>query len=148
MHIAKTWAESSGRERTSALVYSTGWTQHSVGAQYIRPGAIIQLLLGNIGRPGGGVMALRGHASIQGSTDVSTLFDLLPGYLAIRGGRRVAVGVPRRITGEKQKGFWRNGDAYMVSLLKEYWARVRPRTMTSASTTCRGSTATTAHTAP
>ena len=87
--IAKAWAENSGRERTAALVYSTGWTQHSVGAQYIRAGAIIQLLLGNIGRPGGGVIALRGHASIQGSTDVSTLFDLLPGYLAMpRGGRR------------------------------------------------------------
>ena len=54
-----------------------------MGAQYIRAGAIIQLLLGNIGRPGGGVLALRGHASIQGSTDVPTLFDLLPGYLAM-----------------------------------------------------------------
>lgn len=62
-------------------MYSVGWTQHSVGSQYIRAGAIIQLLLGNIGRPGGGVYALRGHASIQGSTDIATLFNLLPGYL-------------------------------------------------------------------
>ena len=78
---AQAWTANSGRERTSALVYSVGWTQHSVGVQYIRTGAIIQLLLGNIGRPGGGVMALRGHASIQGSTDIPTLFNLLPGYL-------------------------------------------------------------------
>ena len=49
--------------------------------QYIRTAAIIQLLLGNIGRPGGGIMALRGHASIQGSTDIPTLYNLLPGYL-------------------------------------------------------------------
>ena len=49
--------------------------------QYIRTAAILQLLLGNIGRPGGGIMALRGHASIQGSTDIPTLYDLLPGYL-------------------------------------------------------------------
>ena len=71
----------SGRERTTAWVYSVGWTQHSVGVQYIRGAAIIQLLLGNMGRPGGGILALRGHASIQGSTDIPTLFDLLPGYL-------------------------------------------------------------------
>ena len=58
-----------------------GWTQHSSGVQIIRCAAILQLLLGNMGRPGGGIMALRGHASIQGSTDVPTLFDILPGYL-------------------------------------------------------------------
>ena len=62
-------------------MYSVGWTQHTVGVQYIRTGAILQTLLGNIGRPGGGILALRGHASIQGSTDIPTLFDLLPGYI-------------------------------------------------------------------
>src|SRR5690625_857628 len=75
--VAQAWVAASGRERTTALVYSVGWTQHSVGAQYIRTGSILQLLLGNIGRPGGGIMALRGHASIQGSTDIPTLFNLL-----------------------------------------------------------------------
>ena len=73
--------ENSGPDRTTAFVYSVGWTQHTVGVQYIRTAAILQLLLGNIGRPGGGILALRGHASIQGSTDIPTLFDLLPGYL-------------------------------------------------------------------
>ena len=63
------------------LCYAVGWTQHTAGVQMIRAGAILQLLLGNIGRPGGGIMALRGHASIQGSTDIPTLYDLLPGYL-------------------------------------------------------------------
>ena len=71
--------ENSGRERTSALVYSVGWTQHTVGVQNIRAAAIVQLLLGNIGRPGGGILALRGHANIQGSTDIPTLYDILPG---------------------------------------------------------------------
>jgi formate dehydrogenase major subunit len=66
--VAEALVANSGRERTSALVYSVGWTQHSVGVQYIRTGAILQTLLGNIGRPGGGILALRGHASIQGST--------------------------------------------------------------------------------
>ena len=71
--------ENSGRERTGTFVYAVGWTQHTVGVQYIRAASIVQLLLGNIGRPGGGVMALRGHASIQGSTDVPTLYNILPG---------------------------------------------------------------------
>jgi formate dehydrogenase major subunit len=120
--IAKEWVQNSGRERTAMLIYSVGWTQHSVGAQYIRAGAIIQLLLGNIGRPGGGVLALRGHASIQGSTDIPTLFNLLPGYLAMpRAGDASLSEYLDRIMGDKQKGFWRNADAYMISLLKEYW---------------------------
>src|SRR5205823_3925300 len=81
LKVADTLCKNSGRERTSAFCYAVGWTQHSVGVQYIRTAAIIQLLLGNIGRPGGGIMALRGHASIQGSTDIPTLYNLLPGYL-------------------------------------------------------------------
>jgi len=62
--IAQIICDNSGRDRTTAFCYAVGWTQHSVGVQYIRTAAIIQLLLGNIGRPGGGIMALRGHASI------------------------------------------------------------------------------------
>ena len=81
LQVARLITENSGRDRTTAFVYSLGWTQHTVGVQYIRTAAILQALLGNMGRPGGGIMALRGHASIQGSTDIPTLFDLLPGYL-------------------------------------------------------------------
>ena len=83
--LRATWpraiTENSGRERTTCFAYAVGWTQHTLGAQFIRAAAILQLLLGNMGRPGGGIMALRGHASIQGSTDIPTLFNLLPGYL-------------------------------------------------------------------
>ena len=79
--VAQTLIENSGRERTSAICYAVGWTQQSKGVQIIRSAAILQLLLGNIGRPGGGIMALRGHASIQGSTDIPTLYDLLSGYM-------------------------------------------------------------------
>lgn len=122
LQVARAWAENSGRERTAALVYSVGWTQHSMGAQFIRAGSIIQLLLGNIGRPGGGVFALRGHASIQGSTDVPTLFNLLPGYLAMpHAGQETLADYLDRVRSQNQKGFWHNADSYMVSLLKEYW---------------------------
>ncbi len=81
LKVAHTLTENSGRERTSAICYAVGWTQQSKGVQIIRTAAILQLLLGNMGRPGGGIMALRGHASIQGSTDVPTLYDLLGGYM-------------------------------------------------------------------
>ncbi len=81
MQVVQALVENSGRERTSSLCYAVGWTQQSKGVQIIRAAAIMQLLLGNVGRPGGGIMALRGHASIQGSTDVPTLYDLLAGYM-------------------------------------------------------------------
>ncbi|OJF14733.1 formate dehydrogenase [Couchioplanes caeruleus subsp. caeruleus] len=123
LEVCEAWTANSGRERTTALVYSVGWTQHSVGVQYIRAGAIIQLLLGNMGRPGGGVMALRGHASIQGSTDIPTLFNLLPGYLPMPHHKRHEtfrqwVDTIRR---PDQKGFWAHAEAYAVSLLKAYF---------------------------
>jgi formate dehydrogenase major subunit len=113
----------SGRERTTSWVYSVGWTQHSVGVQYIRGAAIIQLLLGNIGRPGGGILALRGHASIQGSTDIPTLFDLLPGYLPMpkAGLHDHLDDYLSSIKSEGQKGFWTAADTYTVSLLKAWW---------------------------
>ncbi len=111
----------SGRDRTTALVYSVGWTQHSVGVQYIRTGAILQTLLGNMGRPGGGILALRGHASIQGSTDIPTLFDLLPGYLPMphAGGNE---DLDAYVDAESMdNGFWASMRAYLVSLLKAWW---------------------------
>jgi formate dehydrogenase major subunit len=111
----------SGPDRTTAFVYSLGWTQHTVGVQYIRTAAILQLLLGNVGRPGGGIMALRGHASIQGSTDIPTLFDMLPGYLPmphVHGNDDLdAYIAAETVTG----GFWANTRDYLVSLLKAWW---------------------------
>jgi formate dehydrogenase major subunit len=76
--VARTICANSGRERTTAFVYSVGWTHRTTGVQYVRAASILQLLLGNIGRPGGGILALRGHASIQGSTDIPTLYNILP----------------------------------------------------------------------
>ncbi len=81
LEIAEAFIGASGPEKTGCICYAVGWTQHSTGVQMIRAAAILQLLLGNIGRPGGGILALRGHASIQGSTDIPTLYDILPGYL-------------------------------------------------------------------
>jgi formate dehydrogenase major subunit len=119
--VAEAVTRNSGRHRTTAFVYSVGWTQHTVGAQYIRSAAILQLLLGNIGRPGGGILALRGHASIQGSTDIPTLYNLLPGYLPMPHAHQhegldeyLHLNTPRG-------GFFGEMSSYLVSLLKAYW---------------------------
>jgi formate dehydrogenase major subunit len=117
----ETICANSGRERTGAFCYAVGWTQHTVGVQLIRAAAIIQLLLGNIGRPGGGIMALRGHASIQGSTDIPTLYNILPGYLTMPhtehyGGLREYIDMTT-----SPGGWWGKADTYIVSLLKAWW---------------------------
>ncbi len=123
LQVCEDVTANSGRDRTTAWVYSVGWTHHSVGAQYIRGSAIIQLLLGNMGRPGGGILALRGHASIQGSTDIPTLFNLLPGYLPMpkAGEHDTFQDYLAGIASPEQKGFWTKADAYSVSLLKSWW---------------------------
>jgi len=122
LQVAEVLTKNSGRERTSAICYAVGWTQQSYGAQIIRAAGILQLLLGNIGRPGGGIMALRGHASIQGSTDVPTLFDLLPGYLphpaVIRGDDTLEQYMRESLV---RGGYWSNLPSFMVSLLKAWY---------------------------
>jgi formate dehydrogenase major subunit len=115
--------ENSGRDKTTCWVYSVGWTHHTIGVQMIRGSAIIQLLLGNIGRPGGGILALRGHASIQGSTDIPTLYNLLPGYLPMpmAGPHDTLDEYVAEIASPDQKGFWTNAKTYTVNLLKAWW---------------------------
>jgi formate dehydrogenase major subunit len=119
--LARAITENSGRERTTNFSYAVGWTQHTVGVQYIRAASVLQALLGNIGRPGGGIMALRGHASIQGSTDIPTLFNLLPGYLPMPvgdRGRDLAAYVEPDVG---KAGFWGDMPHYVVSLLKAWF---------------------------
>ena len=111
----------SGRERTTAFAYAVGWTQHTVGTQYIRTASILQLLLGNIGRPGGGILALRGHASIQGSSDIPTLFDILPGYIPMPHAERHRSLDHFIEEDAATKGYWANMRSYTVSLLKSWW---------------------------
>ncbi len=93
-------ARNSGRERTGAICYAVGWTHHTTGVQMIRAAAIIQGLLGNVGRPGGGILALRGHCSIQGSTDIPTLYNMLPTYLPQPHAHQAAQHA-RRVPGER-----------------------------------------------
>jgi formate dehydrogenase major subunit len=120
--VAKTLCANSGRERTSAIVYAVGWTQHTTGVQMIRAAGILQLLLGNVGRPGGGILAMRGHACIQGSTDIPTLYNLLPGYLPQPAAMRHHGCLKDYLQHEEVPyGYWANFPKFAVSLLKAWY---------------------------
>ncbi len=120
--IADAIARNSGRERTGAFCYAVGWTHHSTGVQMIRAASIIQGLLGNAGRPGGGLMALRGHCSIQGSTDIPTLYNMLPTYLPQPNAFKQHHSLQQFLDAETPAtGWWHNFPKYMVSLLKAWY---------------------------
>ena len=122
LEVAETLIANSGRERTTMLAYAVGWTQHSAGVQIIRAGTIVQMLLGNVGRPGGGIMAMRGHASIQGSTDIPTLYEILPGYLPMPRAQEDDLTLEAYVEGSgRKKGWWSHFDEYVVFLLKAWF---------------------------
>ena len=121
LKVAAALCENSGRELTSAIVYAVGWTQHTVGVQNVRAASIIQLLLGNIGRPGGGILALRGHANIQGSTDIPTLYNILPGYIPVPHPQSHPTLDKFVELNGPDTGVWGNLRPYIVSLLKAWW---------------------------
>ncbi len=123
LRVGELLCSNSGRERTTCIAYALGWTQHTTGVQIIRTAGILQLLLGNMGRPGGGIMALRGHSTIQGATDIATLYDTLPGYMPQPAATDPAHEDLRSYI-ERQgmtTGYWANFGKFMVSLLKAWY---------------------------
>jgi formate dehydrogenase major subunit len=113
-------------KKVGTIIYAVGWTQHSSGTQTIRTAAMIQLLLGNVGRAGGGVNALRGHSNIQGATDMAGIFDILPGYLKMPNPADADFATYlKRITPTSAKpdpwdsfNYWSNTPKFAVSFLK------------------------------
>jgi formate dehydrogenase major subunit len=118
-------------DRAGTITYALGWTQHSTGVQMIRGGAMLQLLLGNVGRPGGGVNAFRGHSNIQGATDTAGTFEILPGYLKTPTGAQQTLqqyyesAVPTTLNKQAwaSMNYWTNYPKFMVSLLKAVWGK-------------------------
>jgi formate dehydrogenase major subunit len=113
-------------KKAATIIYAVGWTHHSFGTQIIRAAAILQLLMGNVGRAGGGVNALRGHSNIQGATDMAGIFDILPGYLKMPAAADADFQTyTGRITPKTFKpaawdsmNYWANTPKFAVSLLK------------------------------
>ncbi len=118
-------------ERVGTITYALGWTQHSTGVQMIRAGAVLQLMLGNIGRPGGGMNAFRGHSNIQGATDTGGNTEILPGYLKTPTGAQISLKeyldtvTPTTLNKESwpSMNYWVNYPKFMVSLLKSVWGK-------------------------
>ena len=116
-------------KKAATIIYAVGWTQHTFGSQIIRTAAILQLLLGNVGRAGGGVNALRGHSNIQGATDMAGIFDNLPGYLKVPTPEdKDFAAYARRITPTPAKpsewdsyNYWSNTPKFAVSFLKSMY---------------------------
>jgi formate dehydrogenase major subunit len=122
LQVCDALARNSGPDRTGAICYAVGWNHHTTGAQIIRTSAIVQALLGNVGRPGGGMLALRGHTSIQGSTDIASLYDMLPGYLPQPHELRPHGTLDDRLRNETSPtGWWANLPDYYVSLLRAWY---------------------------
>ena len=122
LRVAEALTRNSGRDKTVGWCYAVGWTHHSKGVQIIRAAAIVQMLLGNVGRPGGGIVALRGHTSIQGSTDIPTLYNLLPGYLPQPRCRDHNRTLEQYLRAESLPTGWRyHSPKYMVSLLRAWY---------------------------
>ena len=118
---------STGRaDRVGTIMYAVGWTMHTVGCQIIRTGAIFQLLLGNIGRPGGGINALRGHANVQGATDHAVVAGILPGYLKVPTPEQQSFethlhdSTPRPLV-PTAVNYWGNYPKFYVSLMKAWF---------------------------
>jgi formate dehydrogenase major subunit len=112
--------------RAGTILYALGWTQHSIGSQIIRTGAMVQLLLGNIGIAGGGMNALRGHSNIQGLTDLGLMSNLLPGYMTLpmEAEQDFDKFIEKRASQPlrpHQLSYWRNYRAFHVSLMKSWW---------------------------
>jgi formate dehydrogenase major subunit len=113
-------------KKVATIIYAVGWTQHSFGTQIIRTAAVLQLLMGNVGRAGGGVNALRGHSNIQGATDMAGIFDILPGYLKMPNPTDVDLAAYLKRTTPLQAkpdpwdsfNYWSNTPKFAVSFLK------------------------------
>jgi formate dehydrogenase major subunit len=126
LQICEMIASTATPTRAMTIMYALGWTQHSVGAQMIRCGAMVQLLLGNIGVSGGGMNALRGHSNIQGLTDLGLLTDLLPGYMGLPKEHEqdyekyVATRTFKPLR-PNQMSYWQNFPKFFISLQKAWW---------------------------
>jgi len=121
--VYETYAKTGAVDKTGTIMYAMGWTQHTVGVQNIRMMAMIQLMLGNMGRPGGGVNALRGESNVQGSTDHCLLFHIWPGYLGTPKASLVTLADYNAKNTPKTNdplsaNWWQNKPKYMASFLK------------------------------
>lgn len=126
LKVAEMISETSTPDKVMTILYALGWTQHTVGSQTIRTMAMIQLLLGNIGRVGGGVNALRGHSNVQGITDMNLVTNVLPGYMRLAADKEqgfdgyLKARSPQPLR-PNQISYWKNFPKFWVSIAKAFY---------------------------
>lgn len=76
-------AEILAQHKPAAVIWSIGLAHHELGRNAVQALANLQMLLGNLGKPGGGVNPLRSQNNIQGACDMGCSPGWLPGYQAI-----------------------------------------------------------------
>lgn len=122
LKVAETFCATGSPDKAGTIMYAMGTTQHTTGTQNVRSYAILQLLLGNIGRPGGGINAQRGESNVQGSTDFGLLYDNIPGYMkAPLANPKYATLKDYNNTETPKGGYWTNKPKFVVSLLKAFY---------------------------
>lgn len=126
LKVAEMIASTGAPDKVMTHLYALGWTEHSFGTQLIGSMAILQLLLGNIGMPGGGINALRGHGNVQGVTDLCAVTANLPGYLKAPKAEwktlkeYLEANTPKP-NHDHSMNYYGNTPKFVVSLLKAWW---------------------------
>ncbi|EIJ69763.1 formate dehydrogenase, alpha subunit [Pasteurella bettyae CCUG 2042] len=126
LYVCEEIAKTSAPDKTMTHLYALGFTEHSTGTQNIRSMAMIQLLLGNIGMPGGGINALRGHSNVQGTTDFGLLPTSLPGYMRLPTDKDATFEqfinaiTPKDIV-PNQVNYYHNTSKFFVSTMKAFF---------------------------
>ena len=142
LEVLKLFCSTGAPNKTGNIMYAMGITQHTVGSQNVKSFTNVQLLLGNMGRPGGGINALRGENNVQGATDMALLFDQFPGYITnptnanksllayLKTATPGAANLPATTleefraavtAGVPNSGFKVNTSKWVVSTLKAWW---------------------------
>lgn len=119
--VYSTYASTGQPGKAGSILYALGQTQHTYGAQNTRAMSVLQLLLGNIGIPGGGVNALRGEPNVQGATDMGMLVNEHPAYLKWPNDTARA-SLRKWLEGETYSdGYYTNKPKFLISSLKEWF---------------------------
>lgn len=119
--VASTYCATGAPDKAGNILYAMGITQSTHGSQNVRATAVLQLLLGNIGIPGGGVNAQRGEANVQGSTDMAMLYHILPGYLNMPQGMDHPTLADYNAKETPASSYWSNKPKFLISMLKAWW---------------------------
>ena len=119
--VAETFCSTGAPDKAGNIMYAMGITQFTHGAQNVRSIAVLQLLLGNMGRAGGGVNAQRGQSNVQGATDMAMLHHIIPGYMSMVNAQNHPTYQDYLDVETPASGYWVNTPKFFTSLLKAFW---------------------------